>query len=173
MENVNTRGRVVANQQAEMNNWEYQQQSALDDENGRCPRCNMGETDCVCPESPELPRELVRAEKRPMGAPEWQEPASQPLSDEDELQDADEEILGSAAAYRKYFEDQMRCNEEYEAPEHPDLEGYLAQFNLSPFQEIAVCRTYANYLSQRYRPKQAKPAESPARGGAKSKKAKK
>jgi len=32
--------------------------------------------------------------------------------------------------------------------EEPDLEGYFGQFNLSNWQQIAICRTYANYMAQ-------------------------
>lgn len=38
-----------------------------------------------------------------------------------------------------------------ELGEHPDLAAYFEQYSLTEQQQIAMCRTYANYLSQKVR----------------------
>jgi len=63
--------------------------------------------------------------------------------------ESDDEILDQDRKYKLDFARNLRCEEELE--EVPDLAGYLGVFGLTEFQQIALCRTYANYLSQRSR----------------------
>ncbi len=49
----------------------------------------------------------------------------------------------------------LECEEEYEEEEdmdvlgQPDLGDYFGQWDMPPSSEIALCRTYANYLAQK------------------------
>ncbi len=46
--------------------------------------------------------------------------------------------------------------ESSEADEQPDLGAYFASFGLAHASQIAMCRTYANYLAAMTRPKKYK-----------------
>ncbi len=49
----------------------------------------------------------------------------------------------------------LRCSEQWENPEdeavmaQPDLGEYFGQWEMPPSSEIALCRTYANYLASK------------------------
>jgi len=66
--------------------------------------------------------------------------------DEDE---GDEEILQHNKGYQAKFRKALLCDEEYR--QEPDLDVYLGGFGLSAESRIAMCRTYANYLTQKLR----------------------
>jgi len=68
----------------------------------------------------------------------------------DEMDEGDEEILTRSRNYKREFDSSLRCEEEY-ADFNPDLAVYFAQYDLTEQQQIAMCRTYANYLSQKVR----------------------
>lgn len=76
----------------------------------------------------------------------------------------DEEI----EEHQNKFKRSLMCDEEYvhEVP-GPDLMDYFGRFDISEQQEIAICRTYANYLAQKVRSRNkqafAKPAPKKAR----------
>jgi len=63
--------------------------------------------------------------------------------------DGDEELLAHNKSYQKRFKEALRCDESY-SPE-PDLDAYFDGFGLSAQSRIAMCRTYANYLTQKLR----------------------
>jgi len=98
----------------------------------------------------ELTRSTAVAGKRPMSASfqEWQD-----AIDMDDDEEEDEEIMEHERKYKKDFARNLRCDEEPFFMEAPDLAGYLGVFGLSEFQQISLCRTYANYLTQRTRAK--------------------
>lgn len=50
------------------------------------------------------------------------------------------------AHMRRFIDDE--CEEEVE---EPDLQYYFEQYELTKQQQIAMCRTYANYLAQQLR----------------------
>lgn len=65
-----------------------------------------------------------------------------------------EEVEDDSATTRK-----RNSRFEYdEGVEEPDLAAYFEQFELTEQQQIAMCRTYANYLSQKVRSKYGKGA---------------
>lgn len=74
------------------------------------------------------------------------EPMSQQVQDED---DGDEEIIETSRKYQKAFKEKLRTDERYK-PE-PDLDAFFDGFGLSEESRIAMCRTYANYLTQKLR----------------------
>jgi len=61
----------------------------------------------------------------------------------------DEEVLEHSKGYQRHFQKALLCSERY-SPE-PDLDVYFDDFGLSAQQRIAMCRTYANYLTQKLR----------------------
>lgn len=61
----------------------------------------------------------------------------------------DEEVLEHNARYQKRFKQALLCSESYS--QEPDLDVYFDDFHLSAQQRIAICRTYANYLTQKLR----------------------
>ncbi|AIF71516.1 hypothetical protein [McMurdo Ice Shelf pond-associated circular DNA virus-6] len=79
-----------------------------------------------------------RAEKRPMGS--------------------DEEILDNASKFFQSFKESLMCHEVWA---QPDLAEYFANFEISEFTQISLCRTYANYLAQVMR---ARNAGTPSEG---------
>lgn len=66
-----------------------------------------------------------------------------------ESEGENEEILHVNEKYQKRFKQKLICSEEY-SPE-PDLRVYFEGFHLSEHQQIAMCRTFANYLTQKLR----------------------
>lgn len=82
----------------------------------------------------------------------------QPLQDwEEEDPDFDEacaealedaEVMQASREYHESFGKRLRCEEEYE-PEVCDLSTYFGGFGLTEYQQISMCRTYANYLTQK------------------------
>lgn len=80
--------------------------------------------------------------------------------------DDEEEVLDLEDQAEKDLErkrDLARWKEE-ELEEGPDLGEYFAEFDLTEQQQIAMCRTYANYLAQRCRAR-AKTPSGPKKGG--------
>ncbi len=58
----------------------------------------------------------------------------------------------SHAAVGKDLMKALECEEEYEEEDvlgQPDLGDYFGQWDMPPASEIALCRTYANYLAQK------------------------
>lgn len=90
----------------------------------------------------ETPKKAV-AGKRPYNPQIW------PVLEEDE----DEEIVEHDRKYKRDFARNLRCLEYLEVP---DLGAYLAVFGLTEFQQISLCRTYANYLTQSMKAKKNK-----------------
>jgi len=82
----------------------------------------------------------------------------QPLQDwEEEDEDFDEacvealedaEVMEAHREYQDGFRKRLHCEEEYE-PEVCDLSTYFGGFGLTEYQQISMCRTYANYLTQK------------------------
>lgn len=67
--------------------------------------------------------------------------------DEEQVEEIEEDL--DSATVRK-----RNSRFEYdEGMEQPDLAAYFEQFELTEQQQIAMCRTYANYLSQKVRSK--------------------
>lgn len=51
-------------------------------------------------------------------------------------------MTGAGKRPRNVYED-----DDYDVVETtPDLAGYFSQFDLSPAQEVTICRAYANYV---------------------------
>lgn len=73
---------------------------------------------------------------------------AQPEEEEElfEEDEGDEEILQHQQGWKR----SLRCEEKYE-DFRPDLAVYFAEFGLTEQQQIAMCRTYANYLAQKVR----------------------
>lgn len=69
------------------------------------------------------------------------------VADEEE---EDEEILEAAKHAQENLNKVLQCDENYEDIV-PDLGVYFSKFDLSEQQQIAMCRTYANYLTQKLR----------------------
>lgn len=70
--------------------------------------------------------------------------------EEDQLPEEEEEILDASPVRPS------KRNSRFEYDEgmvQPDLAAYFEQFELTEQQQIAMCRTYANYLSQKVRSK--------------------
>lgn len=96
-------------------------------------------------EGGEAPVSPVTAGKRPFNPQIW------PVLEEDE---GDLEMMDHHRKFQNEFRMSLRCFEEYEM--EPDLGEYLGSFGLSDFQQISLCRTWANYLTQRDKAKKAK-----------------
>ncbi|AXH75937.1 MAG: hypothetical protein [Cressdnaviricota sp.] len=81
------------------------------------------------------------------------------LSDEDDddvedEEDEDKEIIEHNNERKRTFVEALKCKEDYEEFfNEPDLAEYFSKFEMSNFQIIAMCRTYANYLAQKERSK--------------------
>lgn len=76
--------------------------------------------------------------------------------DEDDVEDEheDEEIIEHNNERKRTFVEALKCKEDYEEFfNEPDLAEYFSKFEMSNFQIIAMCRTYANYLAQKERSK--------------------
>lgn len=97
-------------------------------EGDHCGECGMDPCECVVQDSPVG----MKGEKRPYFTI-----------------DGDEEIVEHNKGYQAAFKRALMCDEEYD--QDPDLGIYFGTFNLSPEQQIAMCRTYANYLTQKLR----------------------
>lgn len=109
-------------------------------EDDHCGECNKDP--CVCLLEEETPNELKRSHAD----------ISQFVDDEAEQIDSDqgdEEIVQHNGGYQRHFEKKLRCDERY-SPE-ADLDAYFDEFGLSAESRIAMCRTYANYLTQKLR----------------------
>jgi len=68
----------------------------------------------------------------------------------EEEEEGDEEIITRGRGFKRDLDRSLRCEEEYDDG-NPDLAAYFEQYNLTEQQQIAMCRTYANYLSQKVR----------------------
>lgn len=79
------------------------------------------------------------------------------LDEEDvEEEDPEPEITRRGKRVRQ-FEQSMKCDEHYDAfYEEPDLRSYFSQFSMTEASQIALCRTWANYLAQKTRVKSSK-----------------
>jgi len=64
-------------------------------------------------------------------------------------EEGDEEIVTHHKGYQRQFAKKLHCDERY-SPE-ADLDAYFDEFGLSAESRIAMCRTYANYLTQKLR----------------------
>jgi len=77
-----------------------------------------------------------------------------PADEEDDLlegeDEGDEEIITRGRSFKREADRSLQCDEEYDDG-NPDLAAYFEQYNLTEQQQIAMCRTYANYLSQKVR----------------------
>lgn len=72
--------------------------------------------------------------------------------EEEEEPEQDEEIMEHAGRYKREFSRSLLCTENYaDFYKEPDLRTYFSEFDLTPHQQIAMCRTYANYLTQQLR----------------------
>jgi len=113
-----------------------------------CGECNHDPCTCVGPLDEEpIPNKLKRS---------YASVGSQFIDDEadDEVEEVEDdegdvEIVNHNRGYQRHFQKALRCDESY-SPE-PDLDAYFAGCGLSAQQRIAMCRTYANYLTQKLR----------------------
>jgi len=79
-------------------------------------------------------------------------PGKQPRGYEEGYDDYDEEIMETDRKYKSGFKRSLRCKEHYG---EPDLTAYFAQWpDMEEFAQIAMCRTFANYLAQKMRARQ-------------------
>ena len=115
-------------------------------DNDHCGECGADPCICLEPDQDEIeessPRELQRSTagvKRPLFS------ESQPPSEEE----GELEILDHHQRMQTNFKRALHCDESY-SPE-PDLDAYFDEFGLSAQSRIAMCRTYANYLTQKLR----------------------
>jgi len=86
-------------------------------------------------------------------------PQKRPMSSMDMEEEEDDEIIDTHRTNQKNFQKSIMYREEYNAMEYieePDLSMYLGSFGLTDFQQISLCRTYANYLAQRAKAKRSK-----------------
>ncbi len=112
-----------------------------------CGECGDDPCSCIVQDEP-------HAEKSPLSLKRSNAfIATSPVSDDniiEEVEDSgDEEILMTHKKYQKHFKEALHCDESY-SPE-PDLDAYFDDYRLSAQQRIAMCRTYANYLTQKLR----------------------
>jgi len=93
----------------------------------------------------ELSDEPPRALKRQVG---FKAPMSSLLIQEE----GDEEIMAHDRKTCAEFLASLICDEKYTAPRAvPNLAEYFTGFQLDLAQQVAICRTYANYLTQQLR----------------------
>jgi len=114
-------------------------------EDDHCGECQKDP--CVCILSAEQDAPKTPAGKRPLSQSQYID-----VDGEDGEQcsdEGDDEVLNHLQGYRKDFETKLRTDERY-SPE-PDLDAYFDAFGLSAESRIAMCRTYANYLTQKLR----------------------
>ena len=138
-----------------------------DDEEGQRQTCDeCGYSPCVCKTTgqDDVPNPLQRSYARThidlvededdpkiWTTPAGKRPVSLAQELEDEVEEEEEDELAAAGhLYAAKFRESLKCEEDYESF-HPDLTAYFAQFDISDQQQIAMCRTYANYLAQRLR----------------------
>lgn len=117
--------------------------SLMDDHCGEC-----GCDPCTCCE-----QDNVEEADEIIESPPWDKGASQKKRTIIDLEeDSDEPKIyagaaGKAPAHLSHNVDWYGI----ETGDEPDLLSYLGQFELTKQQEIAICRTYANYLAQQLR----------------------
>jgi len=126
-------------------------------DNDHCGECAQDPCVCVGPldlhEDTPKPNPLKRSyanvgqPRDPVFESSQMEDDEDPLVEEDD--DGDAELLSHHRGYQKKFKQALICSESY-SPE-PDLDAYFDVFHLSAQQKIAMCRTYANYLTQKLR----------------------
>jgi len=87
------------------------------------------------------------AGKRPLSASQYIDVDAEEVDGEQEQ--SDPEVLAHYGEYQRDFTKKLRCDERY-SPE-ADLDAYFDEFGLSAESRIAMCRTYANYLTQKLR----------------------
>lgn len=115
-------------------------------EDDHCGEC--GHDPCTC--MPEQDEPKTPAGKRPLSLSQYIDvdaediDGEQPHSDEGDL-----EMGNHLHGYQTSFEKKLHCDERY-SPE-ADLDAYFDEFGLSAESRIAMCRTYANYLTQKLR----------------------
>jgi len=116
-----------------------------------CTEC--GRTPCACDDG--APQDEEEREESPVSPLKRSyayiggQPRDPDADDVVEPIDEDEEVLDHAKDYHKKFKQALLCSESYS--HDPDLEVYFDDFHLSAQQRIAICRTYANYLTQKLR----------------------
>lgn len=110
-----------------------------------CGECDQDPCVCVVQDK----KHITWAAKRPLTQSQYYEESNSDVQGEIEFFEENEEILEHRAKDVKRFRDALVCDEEY--PRVPDLDVYFAEFHLSAQQRIAMCRTYANYLTQKLR----------------------
>lgn len=115
-----------------------------------CKECDSmmcvcrGPLDDMVEESP--PRTLKRSYAA-RGQPRFPSEEDEDPINEDDFED--EEVVQNNANYQKKFKQTLLCSEQYN--HEPDLRAYFEEFGLSAQQQIAICRTWANYLTQKLR----------------------
>lgn len=100
-----------------------------------------------------IPDELMDSEHMDSSDPSSQ---SDPESDGEE---PEQDLFASTAGKRPRGSDEPVVDGEgFKVPSRgrPDIAGYLRLFNLDAEQQIAICRTWANYLNAQLRPKKYK-----------------
>lgn len=122
------------------------------DHNSKCGEC--GRDPCMChafadPEQDSDPEEIAD-EAAPFDLKRSRVGVKEPMSQMvEDVDDGDEEIIETSRKYQKVFKEKLRTDERYK-PE-PDLDAFFDEFGLSAESRIAMCRTYANYLTQKLR----------------------
>jgi len=102
-----------------------------DCESGQCAWCALPREECRCAYDIDAPGD-----------------EDDDLLEEEE--EGDEEIITRGRGFKRDLDRSLRCEEEYDDG-NPDLAAYFEQYNLTEQQQIAMCKTYANYLSQKVR----------------------
>lgn len=122
--------------------WVFHQMSLDEDHCGEC-----GSDPCEC----HGPDDAVEEEEEIIESPPWQ--ASQKkrtIIDLEENSDEPKIYAGAAGKAPAHLSQSIDWYGK-ETDDEPDLLSYLGQFELTKQQEIAICRTYANYLAQQLR----------------------
>jgi len=112
-------------------------------EDDHCGEC--GHDPCTC--MPEQDEPKTPAGKRPLSHSQYIDVDAEDGEQGDE--DEEDEILAHHKGYQRKFAKSLHCDERY-SPE-ADLDAYFDEFGLSAESRIAMCRTYANYLTQKLR----------------------
>ena len=110
-------------------------------EDDHCGECGKDPCECVEQDEPKTP-----AGKRPLSASQYIDVDAEEDGEQFEEED---EILEHHISHQKQFAKKLHCDERY-SPE-ADLDAYFDEFGLSAESRIAMCRTYANYLTQKLR----------------------
>lgn len=127
---------------------EYRNMSVADD---HCGECDQDPCICLVVPSSEEPISLKRSHAS-LGQRRFVDDEALIADPEEEIIESDgedEELLKHNKKYQARFKEALHCDERY-SPE-PDLDAYFDDYHLSAHQRIAMCRTYANYLTQKLR----------------------